>query len=318
MAKTSTKRAAAAEVVAAVEVSNGGRSIHSRAMLVALRISSWTAQKFDKRISGEVADKYAVESDAGRYNKHLMPKWATAYHTLMGLLGEVRTKGYLMTLAWDDEGWRVLPVANYFAFTAWFRDAKVRYEAALAEFLAGYVDLVGEITAKRSKMVEGGDYPPVSEVARRFGLSVDFKPIPSGGDFRVALADDEIRSIAASTEQRVKAAWEGAKIDAVQRLYKAAAHMHERLANPNGIFRDTLVEGTRELCEVMARLNPDGDPVIDGFREQLEALTIHDPATLREDTFTRESVAQQAADIMSSMAGIYGADVNSGGAKGGR
>jgi len=301
---TAKRKAAAAAQVAGAEVGNG--SIHSRAILVALRISAWTAQKFDKRISTEVADKYSVDPDAGRYNKHLMPKWATAYHTLITLLGNIRTKGYLMTLAWDDEGWRVLPIANYFAFTEWFRQAKSEYERALAEFLGGYVDLVGEVTAKRSKMVQGGDYLPLAEVERRFNLSMDVKPLPSGGDFRVSLPAEEIAAIAASTEARVKDAWAAAQQDAVQRMYDAVHHMWERLENPRGIFRDTLVTSTRELCDVMQRLNPDGDPALEGFRQQLESLTIHDPQTLREDTFTRESVAQQAADIMTAMAGVYG------------
>jgi hypothetical protein len=155
-------------------------------------------------------------------------------------------------------------------------------------------------------MLQSGDYPTLADVERRFNLSIDYKPLPSGGDFRVSLPQAEIDAIAQSTEERVRAAWEASKQDAVQRLYEATHHIWERLDNPKGIFRDTLVTSTRELCDVMARLNPDGDPVLEGFRQQLEALTIHDPVTLREDTFTRETVAAAAADIMASMAGIYG------------
>jgi hypothetical protein len=58
------------------------QDLHTRAMLVSLRISAWSARKYDKKISLEVAANHGASADAGRYNKYLMPADATSYKAL--------------------------------------------------------------------------------------------------------------------------------------------------------------------------------------------------------------------------------------------
>ena len=46
----------------------------SRAMLVELQVSQWTARKYDRKVSNEVAEQHGAEHDMGRYNKNLLGK----------------------------------------------------------------------------------------------------------------------------------------------------------------------------------------------------------------------------------------------------
>jgi hypothetical protein len=51
-------------------------SLCSRAMLCLLSISMWSARKYDREASEEIAQRHGAQPDAGRYNKVLLPKEA--------------------------------------------------------------------------------------------------------------------------------------------------------------------------------------------------------------------------------------------------
>src|SRR5579864_489044 len=51
-------------------------SLSRKAMLVSLKIGVWSASKFDKNVSDEVAQEKNASEDAGRYRKHLLPQFA--------------------------------------------------------------------------------------------------------------------------------------------------------------------------------------------------------------------------------------------------
>ncbi len=81
------------------------------AMLVSLRISAWSGRLHDRRASNHVAAHHEASAGAGRYNKRLLPK--SAFAALTATASKARTTYYEQTLPWDDQGFRLLPVANY-------------------------------------------------------------------------------------------------------------------------------------------------------------------------------------------------------------
>jgi hypothetical protein len=93
-------------------------SLSSRAMLCALSISMWSAQKHDREASEEIATRHGAQVDAGRYHKVLLPKQALA--EIRRIVSDARSEHYFMTLPWDDNGYRVLPPE---AFTPYPRPA---------------------------------------------------------------------------------------------------------------------------------------------------------------------------------------------------
>ena len=46
--------------------------------------------------------------------------------------------------------------------------------------------------------------------------------------------------------------------------------MAEKLADPKAVFRDTLVENTKEVCSILSRLNFADDPDLETMRQQVE------------------------------------------------
>lgn len=279
--------------------------LSSKALLVQLSISQWTARKYDKRATEQVASANGAVNAAGRYNKDLLP--------MSGLLSNVqrksaliRKKYYQNTLPWGVDGTQILPSANYLAFTSEFRKEKADWQVVVDRFICAYESLKSDAKRVLGSLYSDADYPTLNKVKAKFNISMVVMPVPSG-DFRVDIADDELARITSDVEARVKDAAKGAMDEAWKRLHESVKHMAEKLADPDAIFRDTLVENTREICSVLPRLNFADDPNLEAMRIEVErSLTQHKPDSLRNNPELRRDKAAEANDIMKRMGAFMG------------
>lgn len=280
--------------------------VHTRALLVSLNISCWAAKKYDAKISKQVADQHATSEDAGRYNKSLLLKGQSSHQELNSFLANVRQEHYKNTLAWSDDGWRLLPTANYMEYASMVRKSTQEYESKLEAFLSDYPAMADAARRARNGLLSEDEYPTVSQLRRKYALAADFKPMPRGEDFRVTLSQDEIDHLAKSCEDKVTSALIEAQQDAVNRLYTCVSKINEKLSDPDAIFRDTLITNARELCDVLSRLNISEDYHLEEMRQKLERIALNnEPQTLRDDESTRATVAHDTAALMAAMRGLY-------------
>lgn len=280
-------------------------NISGRAMLVALRISTWTARKFDKRVTAEINAAHGADADAGRYNKLLIT--GESYRDLIKTCNAARSEHYAQTLAWSDEGWRLLPTANYMAYADAMRRHAAAFDASFQDFEASYPDLRDAARDRLNGMFNADDYPTISELRHKFRFGVEYAPLPSSGDFRLTLPESELEALGKQVEDRVTAATREAMADAWGRLSEVVEKMHERLAKPDAIFRDSLVGNVRDLVDILARLNVTDDADLEAMRARVaRELSVHEAATLREDGETRQETADAAAKILADMQAVYG------------
>lgn len=276
-----------------------------RALLTQLSISQWTARKFDKKTTAEVASSHGVTSAVGRYNKSLLPMNDLLDHvhkksTL------IRTKYYDNTLPWGMDGTQMLPTSNYLEFMTEFRKEKGEWQYLVDQFVTNYDQL--KLDAKRvlGSLYNPTDYPPSDEIADKFRMDMAVYPIPSN-DFRVSIASDELTRIQQDVERRVAEAQSGAMKEVWVRMYDRVKHMAEKLADPKAIFRDSMVENAREICDILPRLNFNDDPDLERMRQEVEAKLIKHPDALRNDPDLRRDTAAEAKAIMDKMSAFMGA-----------
>src|SRR5258708_3920533 len=281
-------------------------TIHSRALLVWLTISGWSARRYDKQVTNKVNAQYAASTDAGRYNKHLLPGDAPAYKPLSALLSSIRAQHYTHTLAWSDEGWRLLPTANYMTYQQWYRDTRRALDTAVDAFVADYPSMRAQAARLLNGLYKDEDYPTTDDLRSRFRLDVQYAPLPAAGDIRVDLANDQIATIESTIQSRVHAATQLAVTDAWTRLHDVVAHMAERLGDPSAVFRDTLVTNAREICDSLRRLNVTGDPELEQMRGRVEReLAMRHPDHFRHDDTLQAHTATKATTNLDAMKGVY-------------
>lgn len=280
-------------------------NLSDRALLVQLSISQWTARKYDKKVTNQVAVSHGTSSSVGRYNKSLLPMndYLDRVHKKTTY---IREKFYTNTLPWGMEGTMMLPTSNYLAFMTEFRKEKNDWMTLVNDFTSNYGQLKDDAKRILASLYEEADYPSQSDIERKFKMDMAIFPVPST-DFRCQIASDELTRIQQDVEARVANAQAEAMKEVWNRLYDRVKHMAEKLADPKAIFRDTLVENLQEQCKMLTRLNFMDDPNLESLRQQVEGtLANHHPDALRNDPDLRRDTAAEAKAIMDKMSVFMG------------
>jgi hypothetical protein len=286
-------------------------ALAERAMLVTLSVSIWSARKNDTRISDKVAAEHGADRSMGRYAKHLIPRELLTAVTAAN--HALRDHHNLNTLAWGDDGTRILPAANFFGYQQHQRSLEDQFGRAVRNFIACYPDYVETARKALNGLFDPRDYPAPDQIAEKFGVSRHFLPVAQSDDFRVSLGDVHVAQIKAEIEARNAELVSAANRDLWQRIHDVTARLVERLSayevdpvegtrlHP---FRDSLIDNVRALLDLMPRLNITADARMEQVRQQLAAqVACHDPETLRQDHILRAEVVDAASGILAQMEG---------------
>ncbi|QDP53673.1 MAG: hypothetical protein Unbinned5406contig1000_19 [Prokaryotic dsDNA virus sp.] len=277
-----------------------------KALLAQLNVSQWTARKYDKKVTQQIADQHNTIVEAGRYNKSLLPL-NDYLGNIHKLTTTIRTEYYKNTLPWGINGTQMLPSKNYLSFMTEFRNYKANWMSLVDQFVDVYPQL--KLDAQRllpNGLYKEDDYPTIDGLRAKFGMDMVIMPVPAD-DFRVQIADDELSAIQQQVTERVTSASQDAMKEAWQRLYDVVKHASDKLDNPTGIFRDSLVENINDICGILPRLNFADDPDLEAMRQQVESsLANENPEALRVDWDLREQKAREAKAIADKMAVFMG------------
>lgn len=283
--------------------------LSDRAMLSRVNIRQWTARKYDRKITDETNAAHGAKPDAGRYNKSLISRDALA--EIVKVTNQARGAHYHRTLPWTDDGTRILPTVGYLDYARIMATLRSDFDAAVQSFVAGYDGFREAARVDLNGMFNASDYPDRMEIAKRFHFAIHISPVPTAGDFRAAVGDDDAAAIRADIEARAAEALDQAMRDTWSRIAKSVGHMVERLnayqpgtdsKRAEGVFRDTLVENIRELVDVLPSLNITGDPSLTEIVERMKRdLCANDADELRDNVSSRKNTAEAAAAILADV-----------------
>jgi hypothetical protein len=263
--------------------------LNTQAMIANLQLRSWTARKFDKGISAEV-DQIHQAHDAGRYSKLLVEK--SALDPITRHCGKIREFHYKVTLPWGDNGDRLLPAKQYMDYTRAMRDFKAEADRLTRQFVSDYPRLVAAARTHLGTMYSPSDYPKASEIGERFGVIVEFLPVPDAEDFRVDLGKKQVAEIRAGILETVKERQQNAAKECWNRLHEVMQNLSTMMAKDKPIFRDTLVSNIEDTVQLLPKLNIMEDKELDTVCKDVGRFLAAGvtPAELRKNPKLRDDV----------------------------
>jgi len=280
-----------------------------RALLISVNVRMWSGRKIDKAETTFVIARHRAASKAARVSKDLLPE-AKSLQAVHKHAGEIRTFVYKNTLPWSD-GVRILRADGYMKFVAEFQAQRDKYQRLVKAFISEYPQLRSIAAASDvglGSLFNDEDYPEAVDLSDKFGIDLNFMPVPTGDDWRVDLSDQHIADLKSSVEKQVQVAQKAAMKEVFERIYDVASKAHERLSDPRAIFRDSLIENAVNLCEVLPSLNLTDDPRVEQLRKKISStLGAQDPARLRKDPAARQKTAAAMKDVMNKMNVFMGA-----------
>lgn len=281
------------------------QNIHGHAMLVNAALSAWTGRKHDRDVTHRVNDEYAAGAEAGRYHKHLFGGPILELTAVFSAYRHVKVVHFANTLPWADDGWRILPTANYYEYRTALRAAREKFEAAVDTFVQAYPRLREEARQRLNGMYRVTDYPAPQEVQSRFRVDVQFAPLPHGSDFRIQLPAAEMQAVADDVNARISTIIESAMREAWERLGDAIVGVRKHLTDGKHL-RSSVVEKLGQVAETLGRLNLTHDVELESMRQRvLSEVASYDAETLRKDGRVRAQAASAADDILARMQAVY-------------
>ncbi len=289
-------------------------NISKRALLALPSISVWTARRFDRQLSEEVAEKHDADAvRLGRYNKCVIDVRDESYVAITKIAGEARRWHDAHTSPWAQDGARIMASAMYLDYSKQMENFRMDFEYKVAQFMERYPALKQNAKRELNGAFHEEDYPTSADLYKKFAFGVSYLPVPTGGDFRVEdMSIEHVNSIKEAIEREVSASIKQAERDRWQRLFEIVQHIATKLSvapvrgqkkkGESGIFRDSLIENLREACDTLPKLalneNVEFDMLVEEARINLAGL---DPKELRDNVVMRSDAARQAADIVRKM-----------------
>ena len=282
------------------------------AMLVSLRIAAWSGRLYDRQASTHVAVHHEASTAAGRYNKCLLPK--TAFAAINSTMSAARTAHYAQSLPWDDQGSRLLPVANYERYTELMDGLRERMVRERARFIEDYEDNIDKARLDLGKLFRIAEYPSKEDLHGKFGMRYRIIPVPDADHFMAKLASDDTDRVKRDIESQIEERLHDAVGDLYRRLGEAVERVSERLREDDEgkplVFRDSMIGNIRELVDIVPRLNIFGDETLAQLCGQVkEKIAGVEPDALRPsksfDPAARASVKREADALKERFAGYF-------------
>lgn len=288
-------------------------SLHDKAMLAYISVSTWSARKLDKKATTRVTNAAAASTDAARVNKHLLASADASLRKIAKIGTDARRYLEANSLPWDDAGNRLVDNLKAIEVVGKITQMEKDYYAAVDEFIVEYPMLRAQAIINLGELAADEDYPQPDQLRHKFSMRLSLEPLPAGfGDVRTGLSPQQVTALGRQFEARTRMKFSVALEDAWKRLRTVVAAIAERMDNSadpekRKIFRDSLFENARETCALLKSLNVFEDPNLEQVRYEVEHYLLqHEPDAVRASPDVAATVQYKANELLDRMKAILG------------
>ena len=280
--------------------------LSEKVLLASLNVSCWTGRAFDEKATSKVASSANVDTKAGRFNKALLPQKPEEFTALIQQGNEIRDKFRQMTLAYQQDGIRLMPVKVYVEWTEYLQKQVVIREKMVKTFVDAFPDLVLQAQLQLKTLFNKADYPLVTELPEKFTVANSFLPFTDVENLTLALNQADVErlkvNIANSNAQSVAEC----NNEIVQRLFQAVMRLAQRSCADANRFHDSVLRQLKDEVQLIPQLNFMDDQRINEFVSEASQLLIFDAEAIRSSPVVKNNVSNQAVTLAENMANSYG------------
>jgi len=279
--------------------------ISSSAVLVELNVSVWGASKVDRDATDDVNVRNNATADAAKVYKNLTAG-TSLRKDISDYAAKIRQFHNRQTLPWTHKGARLLPTAHVLEYKQHMNAMERQFNALLHKFYYEYPNIVSQAQTNLRSMFKADDYPTLEEVKEKFGYKLVFSPLPEAGDFRLDVANEELRELSLSYEADFNERLGKAMREPWERLHETLTHLSTKLTDAQDgtdevkrRYHDSLVTNAQSLCELLTKLNITNDPKLEEARRSLELTMLGvDIDSIKESPEVRHSVKSRVDAIL--------------------
>lgn len=276
--------------------------IANSAVLVELNVSNWGASKIDRDVSDSVNNNNNASRDASKVYKNLAAG-TTLCTDISKYAARIRLYHNEMTLPWAAKGARILPVKLVLDYKQEMNQFRTTYDSMCNQLYADYTNIIAQAQQSLGALYKADDYPSLDEIKAKYGFRLVFSPLPEAGDFRLDVANDDLKELQESYEADFQDRLAKAVREPWDRLYEELQALSKKLATEGEDvkkrYHDSLLENPQQLCRLLTSMNITNDPKLEEARRDLErALLGVEMTDIKEYQHVREDIKAQVDTII--------------------
>lgn len=283
------------------------KGLDEKAVLVSVKRRMYSPYKLDQAES----QKYG----AGNVNKHLFEGRRNKVKDTISKFTEVYTYVKDNTVPWST-GVDMLNINHYLDFTSGLRARIDDANRAVDDLYSCWDDEVEAdlerleqiaIAKGKPNLADPSDYPSADEMRARFGISVRYMPVPTTGDFRVGISEEDKLSLQKQLDDAEVNATTHVLKSMIEPMKRAVEKLSVPIGKDGSVFRDTLIDNMVDVAERMNKVNISDDPTIQDHINDLRNLVgvyANNKDVLRSSQTVRQKAASQIDSLVSQMAGL--------------
>ena len=280
-------------------------NLSSASMLVDFSASVWTGRKKDVNASKELEEVKKADPNVANVHKKLLGNCPELV-AIQKFVSNTRNAHSSMTLPWSDMGMRLLPTSTFFKYKQYMTKAEQEFHALVTKFFGVYDWAVINAQTVMGDLHDPNNYPPADTLRHKFGWRMSFVPLPTSGDFRVDMEQEQAKSLAEEYNKHYNAMF-GKAIDSMMtQLTTYLARLSNRLDykdhEDKKVFHDTVTSNITDMLEDLLIPMADKDERLLTLTRQLtDTFEGISPDALREDGVLRQNTKQSVDDAINSI-----------------
>ena len=292
-------------------------SIQSSAMIVEFSASVWTGRKKDKSASAQITMQNNAASGTANVSKKLLGDCAEL-DAIQKFVGIVRKQHYALTMPWSDLGQRLIPTAMFFDYQNQMSAFEREFDRLVQAFIDIYDWEIIQSRAKLGTLFNDADYMSVHDLHRKFRFAVTYSPVPSAGDFRVDMGNEQAAILKTQYQEHYETQITKAMGDVFNRTRTYLERLHTSLDDADAgkrkdgkpkqkrIFAGTF-DGVLDMIDMLKACNLTGDTQMEAIRTKLEdqfrglGRMPLSPEALREDKYLRAETKTVVEDVIKNL-----------------
>ena len=280
-------------------------NLSSASMLVAFSASVYTARKKDVSASEELETIKKADPNVANVHKKLLGNCPELV-AIQKFVGNTRNAHSSMTIPWSDKGMRLLPTSTFFKYKQYMTKAEQEFHTLVEKFFDIYEDAVVNAQTLLGDLYNPANYPPLDVLRHKFGWRLSFVPLPTSGDFRVEMEQEQAKSLAEEYDKHYSAMFGKAIDSMIGDLMKYLARLSDRLdyksQEDKKVFHDTVTSNITDMLENLLVPLADKDKRLHTLTRQLmDTFEGISADALREDGALRQNTKQSVDDVISSI-----------------
>lgn len=279
--------------------------LHETCLLVSLRITLPPQTKTARQASTEVEHKYRTAKKQGKVVKQLFsPK---DIKPLTQAMTQARNLFNELSLPYDA-AYRIIPSTGYFDFVEKLSAVSSEFDTKKHEFLREYHLIQSRSMLALGDLYDEDDYPSPARLGNMINFTVESSVIPdvTAFDELAGLTPEALEEMKAKAAAGQQEKIEAALQDLFKRLFDSLNKASVKLADKDGVFRDTLIGNINSALVAIESLNLTGNQDLIDLATNVKAIIEEvSPDDLRTDKELRKETAEQTKAVLNKMSEFF-------------